>query len=77
MVDKGVGISEGEQKSIFKPFFRSNFSENAKMNPNRNGLGLHISRNICRALGGELTFKSSVGFGSTFIMKLACKVADE
>lgn len=43
------------------------------MNPSGNGLGLHISRNICQALGGDLTVISTPGEGSTFKMTMECR----
>ena len=36
------------------------------MNPIGNGLGLKISKNIAKCLKGDLTCKSTLGFGSTF-----------
>lgn len=46
------------------------------MNPSGNGLGLHISRNICRALGGDLTVRSKIGVGSSFKMTLDFKLCE-
>lgn len=43
------------------------------MNPSGNGIGLYISRKICRALGGDLTVSSNVGSGSIFRMSIDCK----
>ena len=40
------------------------------MNPTGNGLGLYISRKICRALGGDLLVTSKVGKGTTFSMTI-------
>jgi len=36
------------------------------MNPNGNGLGLNISKNIAKCLKGDLTCRSILGLGSTF-----------
>jgi light-regulated signal transduction histidine kinase (bacteriophytochrome) len=36
------------------------------MNPNRNGLGLAISRRIARLLGGDVILMSELGKGSVF-----------
>jgi signal transduction histidine kinase len=38
------------------------------MNPNRNGLGLSISRQIARMMGGDLMCGSQLGTGSVFCL---------
>ena len=43
------------------------------MNPSGNGLGMYISRNICRALGGDLTVNSKLNTGSSFTMTMDVK----
>lgn len=47
------------------------------MNPTGNSLGLSISRNIARALGGDLVVESEKGKGSTFTLKLTCVSIEE
>ena len=43
------------------------------MNPNGNGLGLHTSRQICIAAGGELQVISQPMIGSNFNFKMVVK----
>lgn len=43
------------------------------MNPSGNGLGLHVSRKICRALGGDLIVLSNLEQGSAFTMTINTK----
>ena len=43
------------------------------MNPSGNGLGLHLSRKICRALGGDLIVLSNSEQGSAFTMIINTK----
>jgi signal transduction histidine kinase len=59
--DTGPGIPVAQQPRIFQEFVR--------LEPGRApgaGLGLPISRRVAQALGGDLTFESVEGKGSTF-----------
>ena len=47
------------------------------MNPSGNGLGLYISRKICRGLGGNLVVQSKKGYGAIFTMTQNVKIAKE
>jgi signal transduction histidine kinase len=40
------------------------------------GLGLAISRKLARLMGGDLTARSEVGAGSTFVLWLPADVAE-
>jgi signal transduction histidine kinase len=64
--DQGMGIPEVDFKHLFQPFFRA---ENVSQIEG-NGLGLNIVRESVRLLGGEVTFSSKVGEGSTFYIHL-------
>jgi signal transduction histidine kinase/CHASE1-domain containing sensor protein len=65
--DRGIGISEADQRRIFQRFERAV--------PRRNyggfGLGLWIVRQIVEALGGTVRVESVPGEGSTFTVELA------
>lgn len=66
--DTGRGIAPEKLASIFEPFVqvgRSLASEHEGV-----GLGLAISREIARAMGGDLTVESEVDRGSTFFLHL-------
>ena len=65
--DTGVGIPRGDQERIFASFeqLRPSISQSAGT-----GLGLPISRNIARLMGGDLEVKSEPGKGSEFYMTL-------
>jgi len=58
--DTGCGISEGDMKRIFDPFFSS------KEVGKGTGLGLSVSHGIVEAHGGLIEVESTVGKGSTF-----------
>lgn len=62
--DSGAGIPKDEQEKIFKKFYRA--SNAAEIQPNGNGLGLFITRNIVKRHGGDIGFESELGRGTTF-----------
>lgn len=62
--DSGIGISEEDQKKIFKDFHRveSGFTSNYE----GVGLGLALSKRLLQLHHGEITVESQIGKGSTF-----------
>ena len=62
--DFGIGIPPEALKSIFEPFQRARNAESIS----GSGLGLAIARASARALGGELTVKSRLGEGTSFLV---------
>jgi PAS domain S-box-containing protein len=63
--DTGPGIDPAEVDSLFEPFIQSS---NRQISQEGTGLGLPISRQFVRLLGGELTVRSTPGHGSTFTL---------
>lgn len=66
--DTGVGIPKEKLQAVFEPFVQldrslTNVGEGS-------GLGLSISRDLARGMGGDLVAQSLVGVGSTFILSL-------
>lgn len=45
---------------------------NRDMNKDGVGLGLTISKNLAKALGGDIDVESDVGIGSQFTLTLPC-----
>ena len=66
--DTGIGIAAGKLQAIFDPFVQIN----AHYTRTRDGvgLGLAISRDLARGMGGELRVRSVEGKGSTFTLAL-------
>jgi signal transduction histidine kinase len=66
--DTGIGIPVEQLDRIFEPFVQARRS----LDPRDHGfgLGLAISRQLARAMGGDVTVRSEVGRGSTFTLTL-------
>ncbi len=60
--DTGIGMSDDIKKSIFRPF--STHSQGGT------GLGLVIVQKIIQEHGGEITFTSTLGLGTAFLIRL-------
>jgi signal transduction histidine kinase/CheY-like chemotaxis protein len=68
VIDTGIGISEHDRESIFKPFEQIRNTHTQAIGGA--GLGLTISRSLTELMGGEITLKSTLGQGSTFNFRL-------
>jgi signal transduction histidine kinase len=62
--DTGYGIAEEDQAKLFTTFFRSG-DQNIRNEPGT-GLGLSITKRMVETHGGELTFESQFGKGTSF-----------
>jgi signal transduction histidine kinase len=65
VVDRGEGIAAEEQAAIFEAFERGR-----EQKERGTGLGLTLSRQLARLLGGDLSVESRQGHGARFIVKL-------
>tara|TARA_B110001454_G_scaffold106457_1_gene100179 strand:- start:12355 stop:13944 length:1590 start_codon:yes stop_codon:yes gene_type:complete len=67
--DQGIGLSEEQQQRLFQPFGQADPSTRRQFGGS--GLGLVISQQLAKALGGEIKLLSStLGVGSTFLISL-------
>jgi signal transduction histidine kinase len=60
--DTGAGIAPELQKKIFLPYFTTK--------PTGTGLGLSTAQKILLAQGGDISFNSESGKGTTFTIQL-------
>lgn len=66
--DTGIGVSKDNQAHLFEEFWGQN---NSGAQSNRGtGLGLPISKKLVEMMGGEISFQSEKGVGSTFCFEL-------
>lgn len=71
IVDTGIGVTSGEEKDVFREFFRAT---NAIVGKNvGTGLGLFIVKTIVTAHGGTIRFVTAENKGTTFTVTLPKK----
>jgi signal transduction histidine kinase len=68
VADRGLGIPAHEQHRIFEKFYRLDPAMTRGIGGS--GLGLYISRELVRQMGGQLSVSSRLGEGSTFSVML-------
>jgi len=66
--DTGIGIAAGKHEAIFEPFIQ--LKEGLSDRESGVGLGLAISRDLARAMDGDLTVESVEGKGAHFTLSL-------
>lgn len=72
IVDTGIGMAEQQINSIFVPFKQIEDVYNRKAGGA--GLGLSITAEIVKQMGGKLEVKSEIGNGSIFTLSVPCKL---
>ena len=71
--DTGSGIPEEKIEEIFEPFVQLRAS--GSIPSGGTGLGLPISRDLARAMGGDVSVTSTLGVGSDFMLTLPLRKA--
>jgi signal transduction histidine kinase len=72
--DTGIGMNQEQLSRMFQAFTQADASTTRKFGGT--GLGLVISRNFCRMMGGDITVASEEGRGTKFTIVLPAVVAD-
>lgn len=78
VTDTGAGIPADELPHLFERFFQAknqehaspSLSERAGVGFDGAGIGLSLTRELVKAMGGEISVESTVNVGSTFFVKL-------
>ncbi|HMA35710.1 MAG TPA: ATP-binding protein, partial [Chloroflexia bacterium] len=68
VADTGIGITSAQVAHLFEEFSQADSSTTRKYGGT--GLGLALSRRLCRLMGGDITVSSEFGHGSAFTIRL-------
>ncbi|HSV55371.1 MAG TPA: ATP-binding protein [Burkholderiaceae bacterium] len=73
VADTGIGMTPEQIDKLFRPFAQADSATTRKFGGS--GLGLVISRSLCRMLGGDVTVSSVPGAGSRFVASVLTQPA--
>jgi adenylate cyclase len=74
VADTGIGMTEEQVGRLFEEFSQADASTARRYGGT--GLGLALSRRLCRLMGGEITVASETDWGSTFTVRLPREVTE-
>jgi signal transduction histidine kinase/CheY-like chemotaxis protein len=72
--DTGIGMTPTQMARLFEEFGQADASTTRRYGGT--GLGLALSRRLCRMMGGDITVASEAGRGSTFTIRLPADVKE-
>ncbi len=74
IADHGPGVDDADRDRLFRRFARGAERPSGE----GSGLGLYVSRELCRAMGGELELSEpEAGRGATFVISLPAEAPEE
>ena len=78
VIDTGVGIAEEDRSIVFEKFRQGSAvgTDNLARTFSGTGLGLSIVKELCKLLGGDVSFESDLGKGSSFLVHLPWRGTD-
>jgi signal transduction histidine kinase/DNA-binding response OmpR family regulator len=74
VTDTGIGMTAEQLERLFEAFSQADAATTRKYGGT--GLGLALSRRLCRMMGGDVTVESLAGRGSTFTIRLPALVPE-
>lgn len=77
VADNGIGMTEEFQRKMFDEFTQDSKNPLRDKTTPGTGLGLSIVNKMVQLMGGEIKVSSEVGKGSSFLISIPMKVADE
>jgi hypothetical protein len=72
--DTGIGMTPEQLAKLFEAFTQADAATTRRYGGT--GLGLALSRRLCRMMGGDVTAESEAGRGSTFTIRLPARVVE-
>ncbi|HET6598373.1 MAG TPA: ATP-binding protein, partial [Burkholderiaceae bacterium] len=71
VLDSGIGMTPEQRSKLFQPFVQAD-SDTTRLYGGT-GLGLVISRHLCRMMGGDVTVDSEAGHGTRLTVRLPAR----